>query len=1086
MFLRLRSLQLHYRKPIFLRSNWLLVAVIATAFVPESRAQFTTSGLVGTVLDKSNAAVDEAGVVILNEDTGLTQSTTTNSTGAFTFSALPVGKYKLTVTKAGFSNYIQSGIVLNLGQTVSESIVLTVGATTQSVQVTGKGPMIDTHEATVGQLVEKKLITDLPLNGRQAQSLVFLSPGTVDISNNYCLVNCQGGVYPGEQEASVNGSGPGTVNYQLDGAGHNDTYMNTNLPFPNPDAIEEFNIQSNNLSAQYGGASSAVVNIVTRSGTNALHGDLFEFLRNGDFNARNYFAPVQDTLKQNQFGGSVGGPIIKDRLFYFGTYQGTRVRSTSQSQIGFVPTAPERTGDFSASGVNLVDPSTGNAFANNIIPTTMLNPVAQNILKYVPLPNGPNGQLTYAGPPTRQNDDQWLVKIDADLGKHRLSGRYFWTLFDQEPHVFTDNILAADSNGNKVTVKNYALNDVYVVSPSLFFNTWFGANSQTGGSLSGTSVGFPDLGSQIAAPDPPSLSLSVQGYFGVSTNHKGDFDRGDWLLREDVTKVVGNHELHFGGELGHLYNNLVNTYGMGGSFNFYSQFSGNNLADFLLGNVSQFNQGGGEFKNLSGLRWSAYIQDNWRVSRRLTLNLGLRWEPFLPYKEDAGRVVCFAPGEQSTRFPNAPAGIIYGGSNADSGCPSRSGTNNNFDNFGPRVGFAYRLTNDGKTSLRGGAGIYYIAPMTTQYNAFADTAPFAPQFSLFSVNLTNPFGSAGLANPFPAQYGPKLPDASVAFELPVSIRWYFPTDFRVSQIYTWNLNLERQMGSSWLLRLSYVANKGTYLSNGSKSNRETNPAIYIPGDSTEANTQQRRVYPDFGPIGIYASEYNSNYNAVQASVEKRFSSSLSVIANYSWSKAIDDYGGTDPFNRSFDHGVSDDNIPQIFKLAPVYELPTFKVNRLLGAVMNGWQLSGIVTWRSGFPFSIYSGVDNSFSAVGGDRGDLVGAPTGSIAIGQGKSHADMITEWFDTSLFNVNRVGTFGNTGKNILRGPRSFNTDISAVKRFTITERVSAQLRGEFFNVFNNVNFANPDNYVSDANFGRILSAGSPRIIQIAMKLSF
>lgn len=221
-------------------------------------------------------------------------------------------------------------------------------------------------------------------------------------------------------------------------------------------------------------------------------------------------------------------------------------------------------------------------------------------------------------------------------------------------------------------------------------------------------------------------------------------------------------------------------------------------------------------------------------------------------------------------------------------------------------------------------------------------------------------------------------------------------------------------------------------------------------------------------------------------MEKRFSSSLSVIANYSWSKTIDDYGGTDPFNRSFDHGISDDDIPQIFKLAPVYELPTFKVNRLLGAVVNGWQLSSIVTWRTGFPFSIYSGVDNSFSAVGNDRGDLVGTPTGDITIGQGKSHADMITEWFDTSLFGVNRVGTFGNTGKNILRGPRSFNTDLSALKRFAITERVSAQLRGEFFNVFNNVNFANPDNYVSDANFGRILSAGSPRIIQIAVKLSF
>ena len=303
----------------------------------------------------------------------------------------------------------------------------------------------------------------------------------------------------------------------------------------------------------------------------------------------------------------------------------------------------------------------------------------------------------------------------------------------------------------------------------------------------------------------------------------GTFNRGDWLFREDVTKVIGNHELHIGGELGHLYNHLVNTYGMSGDFNFYNQFSGNNLADFLLGQVSEFDQGGGEFKSLSGLRWSAYLQDDWRATRRLTINAGLRWDPFYPYKEDEGRVVCFAPGQQSARFPNAPAGIIFGGSNADAGCPSRSGTNNNFGNLGPRVGFAYRLTNDSKTSLRGGAGVYYAYPMTTQYNAFADTAPFAPQFSLYDVNFANPYGSAGLANPFPKQYGPNLPNSSVAFELPVSIRWYFPANFRISQIYTWNLTLERQLGHSWLLRAAYVGNKGTYISNGSKADRAGQP-----------------------------------------------------------------------------------------------------------------------------------------------------------------------------------------------------------------------------------------------------------------------
>jgi hypothetical protein len=305
-------------------------------------------------------------------------------------------------------------------------------------------------------------------------------------------------------------------------------------------------------------------------------------------------------------------------------------------------------------------------------------------------------------------------------------------------------------------------------------------------------------------------------------------------------------------------------------------------------------------------------------------------------------------------------------------------------------------------------------------------------------------------------------------------------------MYTWNLTLERQLGKNWLVRAGYIGNKGTYLSNGSKPNRAVNPAIYIPGNSSENNTQQRRIYPEFGPVNIYASENNSSYNSLQIAVEKRFGNNLSLIANYSWSKMIDDYGGTNPFNRSFDHGISNDDIPQLFKFTSVYQIPTFKMNRFLSAVANGWELTSLTTWRSGFPFSVYSGVDNSYSSVGSDRSDLIGASSGNVILGSGESHAAMINEWFNTSLFGVNQIGTFGNTGKNILRGPRSFNTDLAAIKNFHLTERVAAQLRGEFFNVFNNVNFNNPDATVTDSNFGRILSAGSPRIIQVAMKLSF
>src|SRR5581483_6558690 len=341
-----------------------------------------------------------ASVKVQNMDTGLTQNTTTSDVGAFVFPTLPVGRYRLTVEKTGFAPYSQEGIRLTVNEAASQTVRLQVGGVSESVTVAADAEIVPTRTATSGQLVDQRKIVDLPLNGRQAQSLLYLAPGTVDTTSRYCGVNCFGGVYPGEQQAAVNGTGPGQVNYQLDGAGHNDTYLNMNLPFPNPDAVQEFSLDSNNLSAQFGNSAGGVVNIVTRSGTNEIHADLFEFLRNGALNARNFFAPKHDSLNRNQFGGSVGGPIRKNRLFYFGTYQGTRIRSAAQGQIGFVPTQAERNGDFSdLSGVALKDPVSGVPYPNNRIPASQFSPVSLKLLQYIPLPNGPGRQLTYVGPP---------------------------------------------------------------------------------------------------------------------------------------------------------------------------------------------------------------------------------------------------------------------------------------------------------------------------------------------------------------------------------------------------------------------------------------------------------------------------------------------------------------------------------------------------------------------------------------------------------------------------------------------------------------------------------------------------------------
>jgi hypothetical protein len=547
--------------------------------------------------------------------------------------------------------------------------------------------------------------------------------------------------------------------------------------------------------------------------------------------------------------------------------------------------------------------------------------------------------------------------------------------------------------------------------------------------------------------------------------------------------VKGSHELHFGGEAVRVKNHLVNTFLMAGYFAFSNNLSGDNIADFMLGRASQFQQGGGEFKQLAGTRTGIFAQDNWRLSQRLTLNLGVRWDPFFPYQEEKGRVTCFQPGQKSQRFPNAPVGLTYGGSNHDPTCPE-PGSDNNLGNFAPRIGFAYRLTQDGKTSLRGGFGYYYIPIQTSAYNLFVDTAPFSPQFTFNAIQFDDPFGSAGVQNPFPAQYGPRIPGPDVTFTTPTALYGVFQKDFHLPLLTTWNLTIERQLGDSWLIRAAYVGNKGTFLSNDQKSLRESNPAVYIPGISTPDNTQERRLYKDFSTVGLVSSDNNSHYNAGQFTLEKRFSYGLQVLANYTYSKTIDDYGWTNPFNRHFDYGISDDDVPHSFKFSSIYQLPNLKVNRFAGVFLNGWLLNAILNWRSGFPFSVRSGLDNSLSGVSRDRADFLG---GKAQLDSGRSHDELIAHYFDTSLFVPNAIGTFGNSGKNVLRGPKFFKTDFGLLKNFKVTERVGVQFRAEFFNLFNNVNFDAPGNNVSSPDsFGVITSAGSPRIVQFALKLLF
>ncbi len=1070
------------------------ILVLSIVCTTPLSAQFTNSRLNGTVVDPSGNAVAGAKVTVQNVATGFTQSANSQSTGNYVFSTLPVGTYKLTIEAQGFGTYVQSGITLTVNQAATQNVTLKLGATSQQVNVFSSAPLVTTSSATVGELVNKQQVVDLPLNGREVQSLLFLGAGTRNTTSNYCAFGCIGGVFPGEQYAKINGTSSTGVAYLLDGADFNDLLLNTNLPFPSPDAIQEFNTQTSNMTAEYGNAVGGVVSVVTKSGTNEVHGDVFEFIRNGALNAKNYFAPTADTLKRNQFGFTLGGPLKKNRLFYFGSYQGTRISTAAAGNVTFVPTAAERTGDFSnlLPGVQLVSPVTGAPYFDNQVP---VSPVSKYLLADIPLPNGPGRQVTFTGPPQRQDLNEYLIKSDYQHNKHLLSGHYLYSKFTLPNNVSKTNLLQA-AGGQELTLQNVSINYVYSASPKLLFSTWYGLNDESGQSTTGAPFGFNTAGVNIAEPPSPTLNVTVGGGFTIGTGYFGPFTRRTQQIQENMTWIKGNHELHFGGSYARIHTPKNNEYGQGGSFSFGGSLSGDNIADFVLGQATTFSQSGGIYYDFTQNRYSTFAQDNWRVQPRLTVQMGVRWDPFLPYYESKGRIGCYQPGQQSVRFPNAPVGLIYGGSNHDPGCPVAS-YNRELSNVEPRIGFAYQPRADGKMSVRGGFGLYYSIPNIVMMQDVTTIPPFAPAVNLTDVSFADPYGSAGVTNPFPAQFGPNIAPPGTVFPSPLALPYILSKNLKASRVAAWNLTVEQQLGRSWLVRVGYVGNVGSDLSGTGdveEGQQEVNPAIYIPGNSTEANTQQRRINPAFSNVDVVGSTVRSNYNGLQVTVRKQLSYGLSLDANFTWSKSLDDFGpigsstyiSTKPFDQMFDYGPSPGDVTRVLNFSPIYQLPGLKDGGWKTRFTNGWSISSIVSWQSGTPFTVFSGVDNSFSGVGADRADFTGTNLSQAKLDPNRSHRELVNEYFNTSVFAPNAVGTFGNTGKNILRGPGYFNTDAALLKNIQVTNRFSGQFRAEAFNLFNNVNFMNPGSTVTNTGFGQITGAQDPRILQFALKILF
>jgi hypothetical protein len=1074
--------------------------------------------IVGTISDSSGAVVPAAKVKITDQATQAIRETETNAQGYFVVPALRPSSYQVTVNATGFAESTHKDVVLKADQSLTVNDTLSVQQASQSVQVEANALQVNTTNATNSAVVDQQRVVELPLNGRNAASLLTIVAGAIPSPVNDVD---QGSTktFPTVVTVSTNGARQNQVNFRLDGATNTDIYTNVNQPFPFPDALQEFSVQTANYSARYGGMAGGVVNVITRSGSNDIHGGAFEFVRNEVFNARNFFATFRDHLKRNQFGGTLGGPVDipglyngRNKDFFFFGYQGTRIRNISGTSNAFVPTAGNATGDFSnllsatnpsnpfGSVVQLVDPNNGQPFAGNLISGQRLDQAAVKFLQYLPsVPNGTNSRVFWAQP-LAQNYNEYLARWDHMFSdKDHLTARYFQDLYENQPYLDKTNYLNSAAYA-KIRAQNAMLGETHLFAPTvlnelrLAFSREYADRGPAAGSIS-----LADLGVNIFQPTAKIIEgINVGGYFNVAQTDPAQFIRNQYTIGDDISWVKGKHNFGFGINALRGQGVLRNTFHLPGSFGFTSDVTNNALASFLLGYVRSFQQGYGEWKDTTITTVSMYVQDDYHVSRRLTLNLGLRWDPYLPWRENENRTELFSlsnyyAGVRSQVYTNAPAGLLFPG---DPSVPS-AGLNANYHYFAPRFGFAYDVAGDGKTSIRGGFGMFYDSvPANTMSNRMVDLTPFSPQ-----INLTQPQGTfsnpyLGITNPFPGQWPPPK---NSAFPGPVlAVTYDTSNNFKgVSPLlYTWNLMIERQLPSGWLARGGYVGSHGTHM----MESIELNPSVYIPGSSLGADA--RRILPGYSNVTQVSYDINSSFNSLQLTGERTYRGGLTVLANYTWSKSIDDLPGTQaiagpavglsspipfylPGRHQYDRGASDYDHRQRFVVSYVYDLPKLMhANSLLRTVAGGWQLTGILSYMTGAPLTILAGQDQSRTANNSDHANYVGGPVyGPGACGTTVRCVNYLVK----ASFGLPALGTFGNVGKGSVYGPNFFGWDAGLFKEFALgTEKLRAQFRAEFFNLTNRANFNAPNNSFSSGGFGTITGAQDPRIGQLGLKILF
>lgn len=1084
------------------------------------------AGFAGTVTDPSGATIPGGTVTVVEVDTGLTRTVTTSGDGHYVIPSLRPAGYNMSVEAPGFRRYAQTGITLQADESATINVKLELGTVSETTTVEATGVLqVDTTTATIRQVVDNARMIEMPLNGRNAAALTGLVAGTVSAPPSQADQG-KSKSFPNVVALSINGSLPNQTSYRLDGAQNIDNLSNVNAPFPAPDALQEFSVQTSNYSAEFGQNAGGVVNVITKSGTNSFHGNAFGFLRNSVFNARNFFAAKKDPLKRGQWGGTVGGPIIRDKTFFFAEYQSTSIRNNVGGLSGYVPTAANLAGDFSAylSATNpnnplqkvvvIRNPASGVPYPNNQIPANSFDKASLNVTKQLPTATG-NG-LVFYNKPDVEDFDEAMGRVDHVISNSdRLFVRYFWDRFDYQPVLVDGNILTYAS-GAHIPYQNTAVRETHIFSSSMLNEVSFSIMRER--SLRGPSKNAPDVATfgvqnMWLPPTKGIESIGASGFFSFGDYQEGDFPRTNYSWSDDVRWVHGRHNLSFGGSFERSYFDVTNRLNQSGSFNFSGDATGSALADFLLGRMRTFRQGNGRTQQESGYLFGLYVQDGIRINSRLTLNAGVRWEPSLPWHDGYGQQSVFRPdlfykGVKSQMFPNAPPGIFYAG---DPGVPE-NGQYGDWNNFAPRLGIAYDPFGDGKTSIRLGGGVFFNSRINAWFNqAMLSETPYSVQVTLTSPvgPFSNPY--LGIANPFPAFLPP--PRDSV-FPAPVlAVSWDPAGKYQTSTIYNWNVTIERQVAPNWLARVSYVGTRSTHLS----EDIQLNPAVYKAGSTLSVDA--RRIFQGYAGIQQLANDVNASYHSLQLSLEKRYSHGLSILANYTFSKSLDGF----PLNKNLvgfgqssyrvlpwyfqdgsalDRGPSDFDRTHNFVTSVVWQSPArVGGNRWVSRLVGSWGIGGIVNATSGDPLTVNTNVDRSQTGLGRDRA-VYGGGAPMLGPGACQSAAPCV-DYINPAAFALPAIGTFGNIAKGIFRGPGLLNFDMNFSKTIAIKERWRVQLRGEFFNIFNKANFFDPgslsstsgssDNYAS-ANgvnfsapgFGRIRAAHDPRITQLALKIIF